>query len=687
MDSYAYAPNEIAHIHRHWEPEPIIRPRRRSWRLAATVAALALAPIGMLTAPSAVAQELESFAILSGQTITNTGPTTIIGNIGVSPGDTFTGAGSVTQTGETYLGNALAARMQDDLTTLYNVLAGRPTSAGGNLTGVNLGGLILQSGVYNFDTSAGLGTGQTLILDGNGNPDSVFIFNIGSTLTLGSGSTIQLINGAQGSNVFYRVGSSATLGTTSVMEGQIVALTSISLLTSAVIDCGAALARNGSVTLDTNTIQTCGLTTRSFEDVIAGTPPPVDGSGTPPPVGDVIDGTPPATIPAIVAGSLDEFVAGGGTLPVGFSILALALTPTELADALTQLSGEVGTAVAPSGMQSMDAFLDVTLSGRYGPNMMVAPPTIEEPATSTVSVLGYGPETLPANAQPFSNAFATPPQRTWGMWIAGFGDRSVTRGSAARGTHTRTSDLLGGALGIDYYPDPDTTIGIAGGVSGTRFGLSDNFGSGTMNTYHAAIHARREFDPAYLAGALAYGYSNVSTQRTVTVAGIDRFAARFGAHNVGGHIETGYRLGWITPYAALRAQSFRTPAYSETTVAGASTFAVDYAARTATSLRSELGAEVQWSDTFNEDTTVLLRLRGAWARELSSSTTLSASFQSVAGTSFILDGAKPHRDSLLVSASAEFRMRGNFYVGGSVNGRLARNAHSYGGAIRLGYTW
>ena len=661
MALHAHVPNRIVIANQHPQAATFCR-AKRSRLLAAAVAGVAL------LASDVNAQELESFSILSGQSITNTGPTTIIGNIGIYPGSTYTGSGSVTQTGQTYLGTALAERMQNDLTTLYNVLAGRPTSAGGNLTGQDLGGLILQPGVYNFDTSAGLATGQTLILDGNGDPNAVFIFNIGSSLTLGSGSTIQLINGAQGSNVFYRVGSSATLGTTSVMQGQIVALTSISLLTSAVIDCGAALARNGSVTLDSNTIQFCGLTARSFEDVIAGIFPP----------------TIPPPNPVVIADALDDFVAGGGVLPVGFAILALTLTPAELAAALAQLSGQVGTAASPSGMESMGAFMDLTLGGRSGPRMVVAPP---EPAPSTVSVLGYGPGFLPAYDQTFSTSNPVLPQRTWGMWASGFGDRSVTYGNATLGTHTRTSDLLGGAVGIDFYPDPDTIIGIAAGVSSTRFGLSDDFGSGAMTSYHAGIHARRDFDAAYLAGALAYGYSSVSTDRTVTIAGTDRFLANFGAHNVGGHIEAGYRLGWITPFAALRGQYYWSPAYSERTVAGVSTFALDYAARTATSLRSELGAQVEWSNTFNEDTTLVLRLRGAWAHEFGSNSAVTAAFQSVPGSSFTVAGATPNRDSLLVSAGAEVRLRDGFYVAGSLNGRFTGNAHAYGGAIKLGYTW
>ena len=187
--------------------------------------------------------------------MTNTGPTTIIGDIGVSPGDTLTGNGSITQTGTTYLGGPVATRIQADLTTLYNVLAGRPNSVNGNLSSTTLAGLTLLPGVYSFDTIALLAPNPTLTLDGGGDPNAVFVFNIGSELKLGDGAKIVGLNGTAGSNVFYRVGSSATLNTSSEIIGQIVALTSISLLTTAQIDCGAALARNGSVTLDTNTIE------------------------------------------------------------------------------------------------------------------------------------------------------------------------------------------------------------------------------------------------------------------------------------------------------------------------------------------------------------------------------------------------------------------------------------------------
>jgi hypothetical protein len=313
-----------------------------------------LLPLMMIYPEDAGAQELPSFAILAGSTITNTGPTTITGNIGLSPGLAFPGQNSVTQTGQTFLGDAVAVRVKDDLVTLYNVLASRPTSPFGTMTDPELGGLTLTSGVYSFNDNATL-TG-TLTLDGGNDPNAVFIFNIESTLVTAVNSEIVLVNGAQGGNVFFRVGSSATLFTSTDFQGQIVALASITLQTTATIDCGAAFARNGAVTLDTNTIGICTIDTAAFEDVLD----------------DDDDGTTPTDNAQAVADALDAYVDGGGVLPSGFAILAMTLTPAELADALAQLSGEVATGVAPTGMQSMDSFLDTVMGGGMRPTPPVA---------------------------------------------------------------------------------------------------------------------------------------------------------------------------------------------------------------------------------------------------------------------------------------------------------------------------
>jgi hypothetical protein len=205
-----------------------------------------------------------SFGVLAGSTVTNTGSTVINGDLGVSPGSAITGFPPGIVNGTIHAADAVAGQAQIDNTNAYNVLAGRPITS--NLTGQDLGGKTLIAGVYGFNSSAQL-TG-TLILDGQGNPNSVFIINIGSTLTTASGSSILLINGAQGGNVFFRVGSSATLGTSTSFTGDILALTSITLNTSAKIICGDALAQNGAVTLDSNTITACTLSVASASSVL-----------------------------------------------------------------------------------------------------------------------------------------------------------------------------------------------------------------------------------------------------------------------------------------------------------------------------------------------------------------------------------------------------------------------------------
>ncbi|MGI8791869.1 MAG: ice-binding family protein [Acidimicrobiales bacterium] len=206
----------------------------------ASSAGAATSPVGLGTAAS--------FAVLGGQSVTNTGPSTIGGDLGVSPGTSITGFPPGTVFGTTHQTDAAAAQAQQDLTTAYIDAAGRP---GGASVSADLGGQTLTPGVYNSGSAMGL-TG-TLTLDAQGDPNAVFIFQMGSTLTTASASSVKLINAASSCNVFWQVGSSATLGTNSTFRGTVMALTSIAVQTGATID-GRALARNGSVTLDNNPI-------------------------------------------------------------------------------------------------------------------------------------------------------------------------------------------------------------------------------------------------------------------------------------------------------------------------------------------------------------------------------------------------------------------------------------------------
>ena len=190
-----------------------------------------------------------SLCVLGGSTVTNTGPSVINGDLGVSPGSAVTGFPPGIVNGTIHAADAVAAQAQADLTTAYNNAAGQACNS--NLTGQDLGGLTLTAGVYCFDSSAGL-TGA-LTLNAQGVAGARFIFQVGSKLTTASSSSVSMINGARPCNVFWQIGSSATLGTATSFVGNIMALTSITMTTGATLQ-GRALARNGAVTLDSNVI-------------------------------------------------------------------------------------------------------------------------------------------------------------------------------------------------------------------------------------------------------------------------------------------------------------------------------------------------------------------------------------------------------------------------------------------------
>ena len=219
--------------------------------LALTVAMAAIAAVGVGPAAAATAPvglgTAGSFAVLAGSTVTNTGPSVINGDLGVSPGTSITGFPPGLVNGTQHSADAVALQAQKDLTIAYNDAAGRAPTA---TVTADLGGQTLVAGVY---TGTTLSLTGTLTLDAQGNPNAVFIFQSAKTLITASASRIVLINGADPCNVFFQVGSSATLGTNSVFVGTILALTSITANTGATV-AGRLLARNGAVTLDSNTI-------------------------------------------------------------------------------------------------------------------------------------------------------------------------------------------------------------------------------------------------------------------------------------------------------------------------------------------------------------------------------------------------------------------------------------------------
>jgi hypothetical protein len=305
---------------------------RSSTRRMSTLIALAFAAVAFTSATTAHAAivptvpllSAANYSVLGAETVTNTGPSVLNNSLGLSPGPTTAvigfPPGIVTPPAIIDATTPTAAQAQLDLTAAYIDAAGRPINA---TTTPDLTGLTLVGGVYAGPSKSPLTLAGTLVLDGEGNPNSVFIFQTDSTLITASSSTVSLINGAQECNVFWQVGSSATLGTGSVFVGNILALTSVSVTTGVTVH-GRALARTGAVTLDNDvfTSPTCDLTTPVTTTTVASettapaatTPTTTPGGGT----------TPTGTIPRTGSQS-------GTTLMLAAAALALGAAATRFA--------------------------------------------------------------------------------------------------------------------------------------------------------------------------------------------------------------------------------------------------------------------------------------------------------------------------------------------------------------------
>lgn len=274
---------------------PPLRNQKKSRVLrVAGASALSCSVMFGLAMPSAFAAEAKvelgtssNYSVLGGQSVTNTGNSILAQDLGVSPGTSITGFPPGLVLGTTHASDAEALLAQSDLVTAYDAAAGRQPTA--NVSG-DLAGQTLVGGVYKADSELGLS--GTLTLDAQNDPNTVWIFQISSALTTGSASSVELINGAQACNVYWQVGSSATLGTDSSFKGSILALTSVTVTNEATVE-GRVLARNGSVTLDDNTFIAPGCET----ELPTETEPEPEPEPTVPPTEPTTPPTEPTTPP------------------------------------------------------------------------------------------------------------------------------------------------------------------------------------------------------------------------------------------------------------------------------------------------------------------------------------------------------------------------------------------------------
>jgi hypothetical protein len=277
------------------------------------LAGIALAMVVVFALPAAAQAEpvdlatTGPFVVLGGTTVTNTGPSVLNGNLGVSPGTELKGFElPAVVNGVRHATDEVAARAQLDLTNAYNVAAGQPVLPQNDLSDTNLGERKLGPGIYRYNAAALL-TGA-LTLDAEGDPDAQFVFKIGSQLTTESASSVLLVNGASPCNVYWQVGSSADIGTTTAFQGSLMALTSISLKDGATV-LGRMLARNGQVSLINNVL------TRPLCATGPTTPPSDETPGGPGTVSPDAPGTSPSAPGITGSPGSGSRVAPGRTLP------------------------------------------------------------------------------------------------------------------------------------------------------------------------------------------------------------------------------------------------------------------------------------------------------------------------------------------------------------------------------------
>lgn len=392
-----------------------------------------------------------------------------------------------------------------------------------------------------------------------------------------------------------------------------------------------------------------------------------------------------------VANTLTNFFSTTGGIPAAFA----ALTPA----GLTSASGELGTGIIQSAInadgQFLNLMLDPTVVGRSG-GFAKAGQVAQFAESDDASAYGSMRPATAREREAFAMATKAPqllssqPANRWSVWAAGYGGSAQVGGNAAVGSQDLTARVWGGAAGADYRLSVDTLVGFSLGGGGLNYSLANAMGAGSADLFQAGIYGRHNVGPAYIAAALAYGWHDVTTNRTVALAGADQLRGRYKADTFSARFEGGYRFTTpmigITPYAAAQVTSFNLPNYSEVSLNGGGLFALNYASQSLTDTRSELGLRTDKSYAM-QNGVLTLRGRAAWAHDYNPSRAVTALFQTLPGTSFVVNGARVDADSALISASAEMKWLNGFSIAGTFDGEFSGNVTSYSGKGVFKYSW
>ncbi len=390
-----------------------------------------------------------------------------------------------------------------------------------------------------------------------------------------------------------------------------------------------------------------------------------------------------------VGNTLSNFFDANGGIPLAFAALSGA--------GLAQVSGETATGTQQATFDAMNLFLglltDPFIGGRDGSGTPGggATPFAEESGASAYAAKRRNSASdafarIPTKAEAARNDLFDP---RWSVWGSAFGGSSTTDGNAAVGSNSATARVFGFAAGADYRISPATLLGFALAGGGTNFSVN-GFGSGRSDLFQAGAFLRHTIGAAYVSAALAYGWQDVTTDRTVTVAGVDRLHAEFNANAFSGRAEGGYRFAtpWlgVTPYAAGQFTTYSLPAYAEQVLSGAGAFALNYAAKDVTASRTELGIRTDRSFAM-QNAILTLRGRAAWAHDFNTDRNITAVFQTLPGAAFVVNGAAQAHDSALTTASAEVKWLNGWSAAATFEGEFSDVTRSYAGKGIVRYTW
>ncbi len=374
-------------------------------------------------------------------------------------------------------------------------------------------------------------------------------------------------------------------------------------------------------------------------------------------------------------GLINSFNVNGG-IPMVFG----GLTPA----GLTQLSGEVGASFIPTAFQAGNLFL----------NLLLNPSLDGHFDSGGFGTFGYAQEPPKAATSAFASVDrkqASAFDSRYGSWGGAYGGSGSVSGNATTGSNNTSSQIYGFASGLDYRVTPDTLVGFAVAGGGTHWGLDQGLGSGRSDMFQAGLYGKSRWGAAYLSGALAYSFHDVTTNRTVTIAGTDQLQAGFKANVFSGRLESGYRYAtpWlgVTPYGAVQVQSLALPSYNESATSGSNQFALNYAAQTVTTTRTELGARFDKKYLFDRGAVLTLFSRAAWAHDFGNTASASAIFQALLASNFIVYGAQPAPNGALVTAGAEYKLASGWSVLAKFDGEFSNTTALYSGSGTIKKVW